>query len=1042
MSAPPLLPKESSPSSTDGAIVRNDGIKATQARCSGKDRYRSATNLMKTKSRSEDDSGVDDNGDDGSDDDSDDNSDTRSYTEEEEIYRELEREHANKLRGSVATKWSAIKLWWSRGHHQTANSWRLSVDTDATQRSLEEVNGLSGQSLPASDNLGLWWHRTSSITELPRVSKLFDHLKLPNTQSWLDPRDTWYRRRSSRTQASEGSIRSVGGLEPWIKWMENAIQDLDQSQHALRKEVTSKFDAVERRVLIVEDQMADSDQNYGSLKEDVVSGEWIERIMLETLKREIPQYLALTHDPATGEIQIPDAFWDRARQVFVAREETEGRSKESPTAQQWMDFLNENERLLHRAIDDRIVVLSRMEFLNLIKSEVDAIWSSMEKRVVELMKKNNKLNTVSIFGSWVGRAWMGTKHTGDGQSSGPSPKDPPNRLGPEERHAIHELIDQALEKYAADVIAKPDYALFSAGGEVMLEMTSATYKAPKKPTLLGNLGLKYIFSPPRSFSSSLLKPASPLEVIQPGTHIGRCWAMNGTEGQVAIRLSRRIVVTEITIEHVHPRVAYERGSAPRGIEIWRLAAPIGKQRPQSKPLEQAGGLMHENGGEIMNEELDRSLENDSVDDGHDDNGEINRKGGLSPILGAWWKEGSPSSGATLLTTIEYQIPTSMQEEYRDDKTHSSQRIKAIQTFPIPLSKQNVPAFGVVIRIKSNWGNPRFTCLYRVRVHGYEASHGDTMSTSFNHRLLELEEASRRLASADFSAPRFYTSLLLENQAVPLQGSNSANDTQQSGPGWQEGDEIMADVEREEGEIFALEQMLSEKRQLLNQMQQELDGFASLSEMELMQYDSATQEEDPETNTEIAASKLEIEKLNHRIQEQRWQEKELVDMYENLVCESNELLTAQQDAEALAKEDSSPQFEELMRLYEKVTIQEGDTLILPKGVQEAYLKLERLLDGLERCQRHIVMLDVLEQISRSLVESCADPKAPEFDPPRTDRVFLIARTLQVLMEVGGTVAIQDLKDLIGREATERGGTTQLGIQAVYDLVASHLIQIDR
>ncbi|ORZ22827.1 hypothetical protein BCR41DRAFT_293608, partial [Lobosporangium transversale] len=160
---------------------------------------------------------------------------------------------------------------------------------------------------------------------------------------------------------------------------------------------------------------------------------------------------------------------------------------------------------------------------------------------------------------------------------------------------------------------KPDYALFSAGGEVMLEMTSATYKAPKKPTLLGNLGLKYIFSPPRSFSSSLLKPASPLEVIQPGTHIGRCWAMNGTEGQVAIRLSRRIVVTEITIEHVHPRVAYERGSAPRGIEIWR--------------------------------------------------------------------------------------------------------IKAIQTFPIPLSKQNVPAFGVVIRIKSNWGNPRFTCLYRVRVHG-------------------------------------------------------------------------------------------------------------------------------------------------------------------------------------------------------------------------------------------------------------------------------------------------------------------------------------
>ncbi|XP_004370645.2 SUN domain-containing protein 5 [Trichechus manatus latirostris] len=40
----------------------------------------------------------------------------------------------------------------------------------------------------------------------------------------------------------------------------------------------------------------------------------------------------------------------------------------------------------------------------------------------------------------------------------------------------------------------------------------------------------------------------------------------------------------------------------------------------------------------------------------------------------------------------------------------------IQTFPL----QNQPArpFGAVkVKISSNWGNPRFTCLYRVRVHG-------------------------------------------------------------------------------------------------------------------------------------------------------------------------------------------------------------------------------------------------------------------------------------------------------------------------------------
>uniref|UniRef100_G5E798 Sad1 and UNC84 domain containing 5 n=1 Tax=Loxodonta africana TaxID=9785 RepID=G5E798_LOXAF len=47
----------------------------------------------------------------------------------------------------------------------------------------------------------------------------------------------------------------------------------------------------------------------------------------------------------------------------------------------------------------------------------------------------------------------------------------------------------------------------------------------------------------------------------------------------------------------------------------------------------------------------------------------------------------------------------------------------IQMFPL----QNQPArpFGAVkVKISSNWGNPRFTCLYRVRIHGSVAPPGD------------------------------------------------------------------------------------------------------------------------------------------------------------------------------------------------------------------------------------------------------------------------------------------------------------------------------
>lgn len=82
------------------------------------------------------------------------------------------------------------------------------------------------------------------------------------------------------------------------------------------------------------------------------------------------------------------------------------------------------------------------------------------------------------------------------------------------------------------------------------------------------------------------------------------------------------------------------------------------------------------------------------------------------------------------------------------------------------------------------------------------------------------------------------------------------------------------------------------------------------------------------------------------------------------------------------------------------------------------------------------------MSAQLIAICADTTAPEFDPPRTINVILAARTLQLIMEAGGIIPLQDLKDQISRESVERGENETLGVQAVYSLVASHLIQIDR
>ncbi|KAF8935920.1 hypothetical protein BGZ58_004728 [Dissophora ornata] len=269
-----------------------------------------------------------------------------------------------------------------------------------------------------------------------------------------------------------------------------------------------------------------------------------------------------------------------------------------------------------------------------------------------------------------------------------------------EHQAIQDLIDEALEKYAADVLAKPDYALHSAGGRIIPQMTFFNFLITEEPTYLGRLlGLVHLMPAQQNIQVENFA----VKAIQPDMHMGACWAMNGTQGQIAIRLSRRVVVTEVTVEHVDPRVAFDVRSAPKEMEVWRLAAPLGKEK--------------------------------EGDDGTT---------GSTSVLGTWWKEGSPVEGATLLTKISYQLPVydgtrHQQQRERQEKEGEqaggrresdgnsarsrSRQPKLVQTFHVPRSKQNVPSYGVVVKVNSNWGHPDFTCLYRVRVHGYEPTQG-------------------------------------------------------------------------------------------------------------------------------------------------------------------------------------------------------------------------------------------------------------------------------------------------------------------------------
>ena len=124
--------------------------------------------------------------------------------------------------------------------------------------------------------------------------------------------------------------------------------------------------------------------------------------------------------------------------------------------------------------------------------------------------------------------------------------------------------------------------------------------------------------------------------------------------------------------------------------------------------------------------------------------------------------------------------------------------------------------------------------------------------------------------------------------------------------------------------------------------------------------SSAMEEDSEMDAELSSSKAEIEEMEAMLEDQRHREAEQAARLEQLQREYEELEANQNEKEQTAMEqESNPHFEEFLQLWEKVAGVQGDADVEPVGAREAHQKLELLLDGLERTQRHIVQLDVIQ-----------------------------------------------------------------------------------
>ncbi|EMD31344.1 hypothetical protein CERSUDRAFT_119910 [Gelatoporia subvermispora B] len=221
---------------------------------------------------------------------------------------------------------------------------------------------------------------------------------------------------------------------------------------------------------------------------------------------------------------------------------------------------------------------------------------------------------------------------------------------------VSQMVDDAVWRVYKDDLARPDWALNSAGALVIPSLTSETLEV-RPESLVGQLtgvftGKGYAMGRP------------PVTALHPDTHNGHCWPFVGTRGQLAVSLAAPVRIDAVTIDHVPKEVASDMRSAPREMELWALV------------------------------------------EGAENLGVVRA-----------WREARQEMGEEL-EPYPVTLPRNAEYVRVANFTYDIHAPRHIQTFPVRPEVQELGIdFGVVVlMVKSNWGK-EYTCLYRMRVHG-------------------------------------------------------------------------------------------------------------------------------------------------------------------------------------------------------------------------------------------------------------------------------------------------------------------------------------
>jgi len=212
---------------------------------------------------------------------------------------------------------------------------------------------------------------------------------------------------------------------------------------------------------------------------------------------------------------------------------------------------------------------------------------------------------------------------------------------------------QRLTSALADRTGLPDYANMHGGGRVLKHSTLSPLVARDSGPIAALLMYIRGKAAPHPKSHEWLLK----HTLEPP---GDCLALRGTKGYVDVHLKEKITITGFTLEHVNPLIAYDRSSAPKDVKFG--AWGVYPKHNNNKPLN--------NTNEDKNNNSSKSI-----------------------------------------------IKSSRKYEDFGDFTFDPMVSDGVTTFMFSEDKVVGTTDRVRLSIESNHGNSKWTCVYRLRVHG-------------------------------------------------------------------------------------------------------------------------------------------------------------------------------------------------------------------------------------------------------------------------------------------------------------------------------------